>query len=202
MQSVRNQIRKEIAKRKKGEIIFADELKKFGSAGAVRVTLFRLCKEGFIVRLSPCIYLYPNRNANDRIFYPPINGIIEQIAKHDNTKIVPTGMYALNALGLSDKMSLHFVFLHDGSARTLKIGKVLVVFKKTAPEKLSYESKVCALVIFALKKIGKSNTTAEELTKIYEALSHETDANIIHDASLAPQWISNILMNYLKKRSE
>ena len=76
-----------------------------------------------------------------------------------------------------------------------------VTFKKTAPKNLSYKSKVCSLVVFALKEIGKGNVNADKLTKIHEALSHETTEKIMHDTLLAPQWISDILMNYLKRRN-
>lgn len=202
MRSVNNQIENKITKQQKGKIIFAEEFRQLGSAEVVRITLFRLCKKGLIVRLSPGIYLYPKRDKDGSIFYPAIHDVIAQIAKRDRARIVPTGLYALNALGLSTQVPMRFVFLSDGAARTVKIGKVRVTFKKTTPKNLSYKSKVCTLVIFALKEIGKGNATAEELAKIHDALSHETDEKILHDALLAPQWISDILMDYLKKRNE
>jgi hypothetical protein len=34
-----------------------------------------------------------------------------------------------------------------------------------------------------------------------EALSHETYEPILHDAKLATQWISDILINYLKQNT-
>jgi len=198
MQSINNQIEIEIINGQKGKIIFAEDFKKNGSSEVVRITLFRLCKKGVIIRLSPGIYLYPKRDKDDSIFYPSIHDVIKQIAKRDKAKIIPTGLYALNALGLSTQVPMRFVFLSDGTARTVKIGKVRVTFKKTAPKNLSYKSKVCSLVIFALKEIGKGNVNADELAKIHEALSHETTEKIMHDALLAPHWIYDILMDYLK----
>jgi hypothetical protein len=203
MQSINNQIEIEITTGQKGKIVFAEDFKKIGSSEVVRITLFRLCKKGTIIRLSPGIYLYPKRDKDNTIFYPSIHDVIKQIAKRDKAKIVPTGLYALNALGLSAQVPMRFVFLSDGTARRIKIGKVRVTFKKTAPKNLSYKSKVCSLVIFALKEIGKGNVNADELVKIHEALSHETTEKIMHDALLAPQWIFDVLMNYLKyKRNE
>jgi len=201
MQSVNNQIEVYITNRRKGKIIFAEEFKKFGSAEVIRVTLFRLCKKGLIIRLSPGIYLYPKRDEEGGIFYPSIHDVVKQIAKRDKARIIPTGLFALNALGLSMQVPMRLVFLSDGAARTVKIGKVRVAFKKTAPKNLSYKSKVCSLVVFALKEIGKGKITKDELAKIHEALSNETTEKIIHDALLAPQWISDILMNYLKHRN-
>ena len=201
MQSANNQIERKIIKQKKGNIIFAENFKKYGTSETVRITLFRLCKKGLIVRLSPGIYLYPKRDEDGSVLYPAINDIIKQIAKRDKARIIPTGLYALNALGLSTQVPMRFVFLSDGAARTVKIGRIQVTFKKTAPKNLAYKSKVCSLVVFALKEIGKGNATAEELTKIYTALSHETKEKIMHDALLAPRWISDILLNYIKQNS-
>jgi predicted transcriptional regulator of viral defense system len=201
MQSVNNQIEIKITDGQKGKIIFAEDFKKLGSSEVVRITLFRLCKKGVIIRLSPGIYLYPKRDKDGNIFYPSIHDVIKQIAKRDKAKIIPTGLFALNALGLSTQVPMRFVFLSNGTARTIKIGKVRVAFKKTAPKNLSYKSKVCSLVVFALKEIGKGNINDNELAKIHETLSHETTEKIVHDALLAPQWISDILMNYLKLRN-
>jgi predicted transcriptional regulator of viral defense system len=201
MQSINNQIEIEIENSRKGKILFAEEFKKFGSAEVVRITLFRLCKKGLIIRLSPGIYLYPKRDKDGGIFYPSIQDVIKQIAKRDKARIIPAGLYALNALGLSTQVPMRFVFLSDGAARTVKIGKVSITFKKTAPKNISYKSKVCSLVVSALKEIGKGNVDADELAKIHKALSHETAEKMMHDALLAPQWISDILTNYLKRRN-
>jgi hypothetical protein len=50
------------------------------------------------------------------------------------------------------------------------------------------------LIVFALKEIGNGKTTENDLQKIKEALSHETRETILHDAKLAPEWISNIIL--------
>ncbi|GHT01101.1 hypothetical protein AGMMS49525_00980 [Bacteroidia bacterium] len=200
MQSLSDQIESEIIKKQKGEICFAEDFKKFGNAEVVRIALFRLCRKGIIVRLSARIYLYPKRNKDGDIIHPQIAEIIKQIAKRDNAKIIPIGLSALHALGLSTQDPVHLAFLSSNTTRTMKIGEVRVVFKQTEPKNLSYKSKVCSLAIFALKEIGKSRVQQEELQKIYDALSDESDEKIMHDAQLAPQWILDILMNYIKQR--
>ena len=48
------------------------------------------------------------------------------IAKRDKIRIVPTGVYALNALGLSTQVPMKLVFLTDGAAREIKLGKRLI----------------------------------------------------------------------------
>jgi hypothetical protein len=202
MLSTNNQVIDIIKKKGKGNLVFAKDFTLCGTDYAIRHSLSRLSKNGTLVRLSPGIYLYPKIDKDGDMIYPTINEIMKQIMKRDRAKIIPTGLYALNALGLSTQVPMRLVFLTDGAARILKIGKLRIKLQKTVAKNLAYKSEICVLVIFALKEIGKGNVNEEELQKIYAALSHESEEKIIHDALLAPNWISTILLNYLKNKNE
>ncbi|MDR1780722.1 MAG: DUF6088 family protein [Tannerella sp.] len=200
MQSSNNKIVNEIKSKRRGMLIFAKDFALLGTDYAIRHSLSRLCKDGAIVRLSPGIYLYPKLDGDGEVILPTVNEIMAQIMRRDKAKIVPTGLYALNALGLSTQVPMRLVFLTDGAARVLKIGKLQIKLQKTVAKNLSYRSDVCCLAVFALKEIGKGKATEEELQKIYIALSHENSDIITHDALLAPNWISTILLHYLRTR--
>ena len=199
MQNVNNEIIKHIIKNRCGKIFFTDEFRKFGSNEAVRQTLSRLCKKQFLIRLSAGIYLYPKQDKLVGIVYPSIETIAKIIAKREKTRLIPTGTYALNALGLSTQVPVKVVFLTDGTARMVKVGKKATVkFKRTVAKNLSYKGKISLLAVFALKEIGKDKVTNEQLQKIKEALQHEKRENIIYDANLAPVWISNIILKLIE----
>ncbi len=200
MQNISNNIVKYIQRNRHGKIFFADEFRNFGSNEAVRQALSRLCRKNFLIRLSAGIYLYPQHDKLIGIVYPSIETIAKTIAKREKTRFIPTGAYALNALGLSTQVPAKVVFLTDGTARVVKIGKrATIKFKRTVAKNLSYKGKISLLVISALKEIGKEKTTDEQLQKIKEALQHEKHENIIHDAYLAPVWISNIILRLIEK---
>lgn len=195
MQSIEYKIKEWIIKKRRGNIFFASDLKKVGSSGAVRLSLWRLCNEGFIIRLSAGIYLYPKISKLIGTVYPSIEDIAKAIAKSEKARLIPTGLYALNKLGLSTQVPMRVVFLTDGTPRNIKIGgKTSIIFKKTIPKYLSLKGKITTLVIFALKEIGKNQVRAEELEKIKAVLKHETKENIIHDSLLAPEWITEIIL--------
>jgi hypothetical protein len=200
MQSTENQIKKWIIRQRRGKIFFASDLQNFGSSGAVRLSLFRLCKEGFITRLSAGIFVYPkySKFLEDYV-NPSIEEIAKAIAKNEKIRIIPTGLYALNALGLSTQVPMRVVFLTDGTPRSIKLkGEIAIIFKKTIPKYLSFKSKIATLVIFALKEIGNGKVLETELQRIKDVLSHEKPEIIKHDASLAPQWISEILLKLIE----
>jgi hypothetical protein len=195
MQSAHCQIKKTIIKKRRGKIFFADDFRALGTSMAIRHTLSRLCGEEFIIRLSTGIYLYPKISKRIGIVYPSIENIAKAIAKREKARLIPTGVYALNKLGLSTQVPMKVVFLTDGSARIIKVGaKATICFKKTIAKHLASRGEITTLVIFALKEIGKGNVREDELRKIKDILAHEKKENIIYDATLAPVWIAEIVL--------
>ena len=100
--SVENKVKKAITNYKKGKIFFPSSFFKFGSSTAVRQALNRLEDDEFLLRLAHGIYLYPKRHPKFGILYPNIEEIAIAIAKRDKARIIPTGIHALNKLGLRE----------------------------------------------------------------------------------------------------
>ena len=201
MQSINNQIKIAIKKKGRGKIIFTKDFSLLGTEFAIRQSLWRLCNDGMIVRLAAGIYLYPKNSKLIGIVYPSVEDVVKQIAKREKSRIVPTGLYALNKIGLSTQVPMRFVFLTDGAARELKIAGVNVKFQKTIAKNLSFKGKITILVVFALKEIGKDNVRQDELERINKLLQHESEEIIIADSKLAPNWIAEILLNSLKNKT-
>jgi hypothetical protein len=88
---------------------------------------------------------------------------------------------------------MNLVYLTDGAARKINIGKRKIVFKKTSPRNLAAIGKISSLVIQALKEIGKDNITEKEKEKIIELLKKEDPYKLEHDMRLAPEWIRIII---------
>jgi hypothetical protein len=199
MESAHNQIKNSILKKRKGTIVFAEDFKKIGDGGTIRVSLFRLCKEHFLIRLANGIFLYPriDKKFGLGVIYPSIFEIAKEIAKREKSRLMPTGVYAMNRLGLSTQVPAKVIFLTDGAPRTIKIGKnATIKFQKTTAKNLAFKGKITQLVVSALKEIGKENVTDEQLQKIGQALYLEKNKTIEHDAELAPEWISKIILQY------
>ena len=91
------------------------------------------------------------------------------------------------------KIPLNAVFLTDGTARTVEIGKRSILFKKTSPKNLAAIGEISSLVIQALKSIGKDNVTEIITHKVVELLKKEQETRLQHDLSLAPEWIRKIM---------
>jgi len=196
--STEDKIEKKIKRLKQGAIVFTEDFQEYGSPGAVKVALHRINKKGILVSLARGIYAKPkfSKLLNKEVL-PGAEEIAKAIAKRDKAKIIPTGVFALNALGLSTQLPLKLVYLTDGSPRKIKIGNQTIYFKKTTPKNLALKGNISKLVVQALKEIGKNIATTQELKKIQNLLLKEDKQDLKHDIAIAPQWIAELMAKAL-----
>lgn len=180
-----------------GAIFFVDDFLEFGTSESVKKALLRLEEKQKIKRLSHGIYYKPKLSKIIGELIPSIEDIANAIARRDHARIIPTGAFAENILGLTTQVPMNFTFLTDGAARLIKIGNRKINFKSTVPKNLATKGKISTLVIQALKQIKKDNVDEIILSKISDQLKNEEENNILHDAKLAPAWIREILLKSL-----
>ena len=197
MTSIEDKILQHIVAFPKGELFLPSDFSELGSSEAVRLSLFRLEKEGVITRVAQGIYVRPRESSLIGKLTPTAEEVAEAIAKRDKIRTTPTGSYALNALGLSTQVPMNIVLLTDGSPREIKVGKRKIKFKKTTPKNLMAKGKISRLVIQALKEIGNGKVTAVEEQKILDVLKKENEKDLKHDIALAPVWIQKIMRKAL-----
>lgn len=181
----------------KGALFLPADFSGLGSSEAIRLSLFRLEKGGLITRVAQGIYVRPKESRLIGKLTPSAEEVAEAIAKRDRIRIVPTGSYALNALGLSTQVPMNIVLLTDGSPREIKVGKRTIRFKKTTPKNLLAKGEISRLAIQALKEIGNGKVTEEEEEKILDLLRREDEKDLRHDIPLAPVWIQKIMKKAL-----
>lgn len=198
MTSTDDKIEQKIKSLKQGAIVFTEDFQNYGSSGAVKVALHRIVKKGLLHNLARGIYAKPTFSTllNKEVL-PGAEEVALAIAKRDKARLLPTGAYAQNALGLSTQVPLRMVYLTDGSPRTIKIGKRSIQFKKTTPKNLALKGNISKLVVQALKDIGKDKATPQEIEKIQSLLLKEDKQDLKHDIALAPQWIAEIMAKAL-----
>jgi len=194
VQSIEKHIKEKISHKNRGALLFPDEFSKIGSSEAIRLALHRLEKEGFIKRVAQGIYVRPKLSKYVAEVIPSAEEIANGIAKRDKIRIVPTGVYALHALGLSTQVPMKLVFLTDGAPREIRLGKRSIKLKNTTPKNLLSKGKISSLVIQALREIGKDKLSGNEEKKIIEILRKENKKDLEHDIQLSPEWIKKIML--------
>jgi len=195
---VENRIAEALKTLQKGSVLFVDDFLDYGNHESVKKALLRLKEKEILVRLAHGIYLYPKVDKELGVLFPSTEEIAKAIARRDKARIVPTGVQALNKLGLSTQVPMKVVYLTDGAARTVKVGKRTITFNKTSPKNLLAIGEISSLAIQALKTIGQNQIDEKTIEKIQSILKNEKKENITNDAKLSPTWVSKILMQIIE----
>jgi Family of unknown function (DUF6088) len=201
-ESIEILIFRKISKARGGRLFFVENFVSFSNAKTVNKALERLTTSGKIVRAARGIYYKPRISKLLGLLHPSIEDIALAIAKRDKIRIVPTGAYALNRLGLSTQVPLNIVYLTDGHPRKIKIGKRTIVFKTTSLKNVSTQGPISTLVIQALRAIGSKHITESEIEKLQGFLQKERLSYLQHDYTAVPEWIRKIYFPIIKNRKD
>lgn len=181
----------------RGSIFFPEDFSFVGGVKLVGAALMRLCDEGLIIRVAQGIYCYPQIDEKYGMgqLLPSIDEIAHAISNRDKSRIVPTGTYALNILGLSTQLQANVVYYTDGSPRRVNVGNGRgILFKRSNEMKrFAYKNELMQLIVAALREIGNGKVTEEETEIIKNRLNEVSDADFNKDIALAPAWVQKLL---------
>ncbi len=186
-----------IEQAKEGTVLVPDDFTTCGTPDAVRSGLSRLCRNGKLHRFAKGIYyipLYDKWDGTPR--EPSLDAIAHKIAQRDNARIIPTGAYALNRLGLSTQVPANIVYITDGSARQVKFGEGRSITFRHSNNlgNFAYQSKLMQLAVLSMREIGENAITEAQIGKIKSMITeHVSEEDFKHDIVLAPTWVKTIL---------
>lgn len=182
---------------KEGTILIPDDFATCGTPDAVRAGLSRLCRSGKLNRFAKGIYYIPIYDKWDgTLREPSLDAIVLKIAQRDNARVIPTGAYALNKLGLSTQVPANIIYITDGSARQVKFGngKSITFRHSNDLSNFAYQSQLMQLAVLAMREIGEKAITEEQKGIIKNMIKeHVSEQDYNHDIVLAPTWIKTIL---------
>jgi hypothetical protein len=199
-ESISIQIENKIKRSRPGQIILPSDFKDLGTSTAIRKTLSRLVDQKVLVRMGQGVYVIP---IHDKLFgevLPSMEEIAASLAEKEHVKIMPTGQYALNKIGLSNQVPMKMVFLTNGTKKNITIGKSSILFQPTTTKKLAMVGSISSLLFLGLEELDLNRLTESELEKIIALLKKEDQNNLKHDLKLAPARISDfVIKNFLKQ---
>lgn len=182
---------------KEGTIFIPDDFTTCGTPDAVRSGLSRLCRNGNLCRFAKGIYYIPTYDKwDDTLREPSLDAIALKIAQRDNARVIPTGAYALNKLGLSTQVPANIIYITDGSARQMRFGEGKSITFRHSNDlgNFAYQSQLMQLAVLAMREIGEKNITKDQKEIIKKMITeHVSEQDFNHDIVLAPTWIKTIL---------
>lgn len=169
-----------------------NEFLDLGSRGAVDLALFRLLKKGLLRRVDRGVYGYPEKSQLIGELSPSPEAVAKALARRGAQKLMPSGAYAANMLGLTEQVPSKIEYLTDGPSRRIMIQKLPVVLKQTTPARLATAGRVSGTVAQALRFLRKDQVDEAVIEKLRARLGKTDKEQLLRDVPLVPAWIGEV----------
>ena len=198
-ESVDSQILTRIKNHRRGWVFTPTEFLDLGSRNAVASTLKRMKAANTIRQLSRGLYDYPRLDNKQSPLSPTTDSIAKTLKGKDDSRLQPSGAHAANILGLSAQVPIRTVYLTDGRARKVLIGKRQIILKHTSSRQMATACRISGTVIQALRWLGQSNMDKNVITILKRRLSKRDKQQLFEDIRYAPTWATEIIRQVAKK---
>jgi hypothetical protein len=200
MQTKHNQIVARIEQLGLGKAFSAKDFLDIASRTMIDVTLASLAQSGKIRRIKRGLYDMPRINAAlGGELSPDIDEAAQAIARRQRWKIVPEGAWAANLLGLSTQVPAKIIYLTDGPNNEVLIGRRSIHFKHARPKAMAGLEGKFALVVQALRYLGKEGVSTREIQTLRTALSPAEKRRLVKDARFGVDWIYEVAKRIAEK---
>lgn len=177
-----------------------DFVAEFGEVN-IHQALSSLARADKIRRVCHGVYDYPGYSELlGQALSPDIDQVAQALARKFNWRIQPSGDAALNLLGLSTQVPGKWIYLSDGPSREYAVGKHTLAFKQSALKDAGFKYRESALVVQALKALGKPHVNAAVIKTLRQRLMPTDCARILKDTRAVTSWIYQIIKQVCGER--
>lgn len=192
MNSITKQI-ENIMSENQGKIFSINDFYNIGTKNTIKSVLYRLNEENKIKRLMDGLYIKPKySNILKEYSYPDASEVAQKLADKFSWTIAPAGDTALNYTGLSTQVPNEYIYISDGVYREYLYRNKKIIFKHTTNRNITSYSKELAILIQAVKALGKDNISEEHIKKL-EVFAKNIEEDLNEDTLKLPFWIQEVL---------
>ena len=138
-----------------GALLSAKGLLHLGARAGIDQALHRLAKSGELIRISRGRYVLPVSSRFGQLAPEP-QVVIAAFEAETSEAIMPTGIAAANALGLTTQMPMHESYITAGPRRQLRFGKQVVQIQHAPRWQTLLPHRQAGSVIRALAWLGEA----------------------------------------------
>ena len=153
------------------------------------MALRRLRDAGTIRHLARGLYDYPMKHPKLGLLSPKPDAIAQAIAEKDDSRLQPSGAYAVNLLGLSQQVTAKIVYLTDGVDKSVEFGNQRIELRHTTPRNMATAGTVSGLVIQAFRHLKKEGVASKHIAILRQTLSKKDRDRLWKDRVHAPAWM-------------
>ena len=158
------------------------------------ISMYDLLKKNNYHREKKIALNYFNNKVTFSYFFNEIDKVAKAIARKYNWTIVPSGNTALNLLGLSTQVPATWSYISDGRYANFRIGNITIEFKHRTNGDISKMSTKTAMVIQAIKAIGKDNVTEKEINFLKRKMPQQEKEELLSNARSTSVWVYYTIM--------
>jgi hypothetical protein len=192
-QSIDSQVQDRIIGHGRGWVFTPKHFLDLGSRRGIDMALHRLKTSNTIRQLARGLYDYPAQDSVLGTVAPSADAIARALIVRDAIRLQPAGAYAANLLGLSEQVPSRVVFLTDGPARKVKIGKREIILHHTTPRNMATAGRKSGTLIQALRYLGQAQVNDRVVAILRRQIEDKDRAGIRKDLIHAPAWIADAL---------
>ena len=188
------QIQDRIGNALEGTVFVKSDFADIADTETIRRNLNRLTKTGILRRILKGIYEKPEYSEmlKEYVAADP-EAVAKALARNYHWTIAPCGNTALNLLGLSTQVTAVWSYISDGPYKTYEWNSTKIEFKHRTNKEITGLSYMTALVIQALKTLGKANVTSETIQALSSRLSEEDKSVMLREAAESTDWVYNAI---------
>lgn len=188
------QIKERIVNADYGTIFVPSDFSDITDYVNIKKSLSRLAESGLIRRVMRGVYENPEYNDFLKQYITPSpHRVALAVARNFGWTIVPDGDTALNQLGLSTQVPSEWTYVSDGPYKEYNYGNTIIRFKHTANKDISKLSYKSALLVQAIKAIGKKDMSNVQIKRMRNVMSVDERAAIITEGKQMTAWVYKIV---------
>ncbi len=193
--NLKNQIWHLITLRGRGWVFVAQDFARTASVKAVQDVLNRLVNDGEIRQLDKGIFDYPRAHRLFGLLSPDIDDVAQASARRTRNRVQMTGAQAVNALGLSTQVPARAVYLTDGKARRIQVGKLTIDLLHVGNDSMVGAGDVSGTVVQALDYLGPDNVDAGIIARLHALLSPDDKQVLRQNVNRVPLRVRPMVAN-------
>ena len=156
--------------------------------------LSRLVRDGVIRRVRRGLYELPRMGTllKEPLVQSP-DELARAWAKQHGLRVVPSGAYAANLLGLSTQVPAKITYYTNGRTQRLTLGPYSVKLLNRGPKTMDVPGRMAPLVIQALRHLGRDRVTTQVIHRLRSTLSPKDMTELQRSVLYTPAWMKSVI---------
>lgn len=184
------ELRRRIEAAKNGSVFVASDFADITETKRISEYLVRLSADNTVICVMRGVFYKPKYSKLlDEYIAPSPDAVAHALARNYGWTIFPCGDTALNLLGLSTQVPAVWSYVSDGPYKEYSYDNATIKYKHITNKEVSKLSPKTALVVQALKTLGKENIKDEIIERIVAVTTPDERKAMLTEAQYATAWI-------------